>query len=300
MKILITGSNGLLGQKIISSVKDRVDVELIATSTGDNRVNTQKHFTYYSLDITDRIAVRELVQKEKPDAVINTAAMTNVDACEDNREACYDLNVNAVKYLIDACKEVSAHFIHVSTDFIFKGDKGPYKESDIPSPVNYYGETKLEAERLVQNSGLKNWVVARTIILYGVGEGLTRGNIVLWAKEQLENEKPIQMVDDQFRSPTLAEDLAKGCLQIAEQKVNGVYHLSGPEYLSMYDLVMRIADYWKLDKSLVKRVQTGTFTQRAERPLNTGFDISKARKDFGYNPCSLEESFALIDSQHSE
>ena len=227
-KILITGSNGLLGQKLVHLLKNRPGIKLLATSKGENRISDTSGYQYQSLDITNKEEIKNTIAEFKPDAVINTAAMTNVDACETNRELCWDLNVNAVKYFIEAAENNPFHFVHLSTDFVFDGENGPYKETDQPNPLSYYGESKYEAEKLLQNSNIK-WAIARTIIVYGVGEQMSRSNIVLWAKDALSKGQELTIVDDQFRSPTLAEDLALGCWQIIEHNAEGIYHLSGKD-----------------------------------------------------------------------
>ena len=148
MKILITGSNGLLGQKLLHKLRVDSSLDLIATSRGENRVSEKNGYTYLALDITDEKAVAQIIAMQKPDVVINTAAMTNVDLCEAEKENCDALNVNAVQYLADACQQIDAHLIHISTDFIFDGEDGPYKEEDEQNPLSYYGLSKLKSEQL--------------------------------------------------------------------------------------------------------------------------------------------------------
>ncbi len=296
MKILITGANGLLGQKIVELVVSDGKHELVATSKGDNRNKVLDGYQYRSMDIANKEEVVNLISAFSPDVVINTAAMTNVDQCELEKEACWQANVLAVEYLVEACKLVDAHFIHLSTDFVFDGTSGPYREEDQPAPLSYYGESKYAAEKLLAESGLANWAIARTIIVYGIGHQLSRGNIVFWVKQMLNDGKEITIVDDQFRSPTLAEDLAKGCLLIAEKRVSGIYHLSGPETFSIYELACTVARHYGLDSSLIKPVKTGEFTQPAKRPLRTGFIIDKAKKDLGYGPKTLDQALCYIDS----
>lgn len=296
MKILITGSNGLLGQNIVKQLLNS-NVSFLATSKGENRMSNLDNKNYQELDITSKEEVESVFQTYQPTVVINTAAMTNVDACESEKVACWDMNVNAVAYLIDACKKNKTHLIHLSTDFVFDGENGPYKESDIPSPLSYYGGSKYEAEKLIQNSNLENWAIARTIIVYGVVEKMSRSNVVLWAKSALEKGEPINVVDDQFRSPTHGRDLAKGCLLIAEKKANGIFHLSGKETMSILELVERVADYYQLDKSIISPIKSQTLNQAAKRPPITGFDLSKSQKELGYDPVSFEEGLALVTQE---
>ncbi|HCQ29893.1 MAG TPA: dTDP-4-dehydrorhamnose reductase [Flavobacteriales bacterium] len=295
-KILITGSNGLLGQKLVHLLKNRPGIKLLATSKGENRISDTSGYQYQSLDITNKEEIKNTIAEFKPDAVINTAAMTNVDACETNRELCWDLNVNAVKYFIEAAENNPFHFVHLSTDFVFDGENGPYKETDQPNPLSYYGESKYEAEKLLQNSNIK-WAIARTIIVYGVGEQMSRSNIVLWAKDALSKGQELTIVDDQFRSPTLAEDLALGCWQIIEHNAEGIYHLSGKDLMSIYELVQRVADFYNFDKSLIKPIKSSSLNQAAKRPPKTGFIIDKAQNDLGYSPKSFEEGLQIVSEQ---
>jgi dTDP-4-dehydrorhamnose reductase len=222
--------------------------------------------------------------------------MTNVDACEDDHVTCLKMNVDAVNYLLQASEKHKIHFIHLSTDFIFNGTHGPLSEEEKPDPVSFYGHSKLQGESLVQQSTCK-WAIVRTVLVYGVVNGMSRSNIVLWAKDALERGKSITVVDDQFRTPTLAEDLAVGCMLIAEKGATGIFHISGKDFMSVYDLVLRVADFWKLDKSLIKRSKSSDIKQRAQRPPITGFILNKAKAELNFEPHSFEEGLLLLNSQ---
>ncbi|PIQ15720.1 MAG: NAD(P)-dependent oxidoreductase [Flavobacteriales bacterium CG18_big_fil_WC_8_21_14_2_50_32_9] len=296
MRILITGSNGLLGQKLVKLLAEKNDVELIATSTGKNRTPFTEGYTYHSLDITNQNEINEVFNKFNPEVVINTAAMTNVDACESQQEQCWELNVNAVKNLIAASEKHHTHLIHFSTDFIFDGENGPYKETDPPNPLSYYGKSKYESEKLVQQANIK-WSIIRTIIVFGVVDDMSRSNIVLWAKEALAKGNPLTIVNDQFRSPTLAEDLAMGTWLIAQKKATGIFHISGKETMSIIDLVYKVADFYGYDKSIITPIASSSLNQAAKRPPKTGFILDKAINELGYSPCSFEEGLAIVDEQ---
>jgi dTDP-4-dehydrorhamnose reductase len=297
--ILITGSNGLLGQKIIRALLKHSDVKIIATSVGENRMLTKDGYIYQSLDITDKTQVETIVKEIKPYVIINTAAMTNVDLCETKREECWAINVNSVQYMVDAIQHYSpiTHFVHLSTDFVFDGMKGSeYVETDVPNPLSYYALSKFESEKIVEKSTIK-WAIARTIIIYGIVDNMSRSNLVLWAKDALTKGQKINVIDDQFRSPTLAEDLADGCILIADKGATGIFHLSGPTTYSIADLVYQVADFWKLDKSTITIIKSDTLNQAAKRPPYTGFVIDKARKVLGYNPRSFTEGLKVLDEQ---
>ncbi len=296
MKILITGSNGLLGQKLVALLANKEGIMLLATSKGANRISNTNGYQYQSLDITNENEVATIFNSFKPDTVINTAAMTNVDSCESLQKECWELNVTAVEYLIKYAEQHQAHLIHLSTDFVFDGENGPYKETDQANPLSYYGKSKLAAEKLVQQANTK-WSIVRTIIVYGVAENMSRSNIVLWAKEALEKGDPLTIVDDQFRSPTLAEDLALGCWLIAEKQATGIFHLSGKDVMSIIELVYRVADFYNYDKSNVQPIKSNSLNQAAKRPPKTGFILDKAINELDYKPCSFEEGLAIIDGQ---
>jgi dTDP-4-dehydrorhamnose reductase len=296
MKILVTGSNGLLGQKLTDYYKSQSNIQLIATARGGDRYHNQTGYTYVSLDITDEQQVETVISQHKPDVLINTAAMTNVDACESDHEGCDQLNVHAVQYLVNACNKAGAHLVHVSTDFIFDGTHGPVGEEEKPNPLSYYGMSKYKAEQLVMN-GSKSWSILRTVLVYGVVNDMSRSNIVLWAKGNLEQGKTLNVVGDQFRTPTLAEDLAQGCALAAAQKAHGIFNISGRDFMSVFDLVYRVAEYWKLDKSLLNLSTSEGIKQPAKRPPITGFRLDKAIKELGYKPHSFEEGLAVLDQQ---
>ena len=296
MKILITGSNGLLGQKLIQLLIEK-NVETIGSGLGADRSGLSgKNYAYVSMDICNENEVNQIIATHKPQVVINTAAMTNVDQCESERETCFDLNVKAVKYLINACKVHHCFLIHLSTDFIFDGESGPYLEDAAPNPINYYGETKLLAEQAIESGGI-DYAILRTVIVYGITPKMSRSNIILWVKESLENGKTLKIVDDQFRTPTLAEDLAIGCYLVAEKRAKGVFNISGDELLTPLDMAYKTVDYFNLDKSLISRADSSTFSQPAKRPLKTGFILDKAKSVLGYKPHTFEEGIALMDKQ---
>jgi dTDP-4-dehydrorhamnose reductase len=288
MKVVITGSNGLLGQNLINLLlREKERYQVFGFSRGENR-SGRDDFEYVNIDITNEKDLKESIDNIHPDFIINTAAMTNVDACENDREGCYDLNVNVVQYLIDASLRTGAHLIHLSTDFIFDGVKGNYTETDIPNPLSYYGETKLVSEKLLEKSSI-NFTILRTILVYGLVNDMSRSNIVLWVKESLENGKEITIVDDQYRTPTYVEDLALACKISMNKKAKGIFNIASNTLLSIYEISLEIADAFGLDKSLIKPISTATLNQTAYRPVKTGFDLSRTNKELEFYPKSFKE-----------
>ncbi|MCH7411290.1 SDR family oxidoreductase [Belliella sp. DSM 111904] len=296
-KILITGANGLLGQKLVKLISEDDNFELIPSGLGESRLPISWGVEKWEkLDICVESQVMAIFEKLKPDFVIHTAAMTNVDQCEEYKEECKELNIQAVLNLVKACEKFGSHLIHLSTDFIFDGNEGPYHEEAKANPVNFYGWTKLEAENIILNSGIDSAIV-RTVLVYGIANDMSRSNIILWVKDALEKGKQINLVNDQVRTPTLAEDLAEGCFLIVKHGAKGVYNISGKDVLTPYQMALATAEFFNLDKSLILESDSSKFKQKAKRPMKTGFYIDKAKKDLGYNPKSFMDGIGILAKQ---
>lgn len=295
MRILVTGSNGLLGQKLVELILTQQDCHLIATAKS-KLIPHLGRGEFHHLDITNQPEVDDVISKTKPEVVIHTAAMTQVDQCETEKEKCWLSNVTAVEHVVHACEKNNARLVHVSTDFIFDGTHGPLDEKETPNPLSYYGESKLAGELAVQKSKT-NGAILRTVLVYGVTKDMSRSNIVLWVKKSLEEGKSINVVNDQWRTPTLAEDLAQGCFLAAKKKAKGIYNVSGFEMMTPYDIAIATADFFKLDKSLIKQTDSTKFTQPAKRPPKTGFIIDKAKRELGYQPHSFVEGLSILREQ---
>ena len=295
-KILITGSNGLLGQKLVELLLTQPHVQCIATARGANRLPFTEGYAYYSMDITDREQVNDVIAQVKPDVIVHGAAMTNVDQCEFEKENCWAQNVKAVEYIVEACQQHNIFLCHVSTDFIFDGADGPYTEEGEANPLSFYGWSKYAAEKVVEHSKLR-WAIARTVLVYGIAYDMSRSNIILWVKKSLEEKKNIKVVTDQWRTPTLAEDLAMGCFLIADQEAEGIFNISGKDLLTPYEMAIMTAEYFGLDKSLIAQADSSTFTQPAKRPARTGFVLDKSQTVLGYTPHSFTEGIAILAGQ---
>jgi len=290
MKILVTGANGLLGQHLVKLLNDSTDHNIIATGRGEARLNVANaaRYNYFSLDITDGMAVATFIELHQPALIIHTAATTQVDECETDPITCWNTNVTATRFLISAAESIAARFIYISTDFVFDGLNGPYKETDIAGPVNYYGSSKLAAEKAVMESRL-SWCIIRTVLVYGNILIGNRNNMVSWVQQNLLERKTIKVVSDQWRTPTYVEDLAKGILLVVEKAATGIFHISGPEMLSPYEMAMLTANHLQLDTSLIEKVDASIFSQPGKRPAKTGFIIDKAKQELGFAPMSFVE-----------
>ncbi len=293
MRILITGSNGLLGQKIVDQLNHSSTL-FLATSKGENRNPSCVIANYQQMDISDASEIEKVFKQFQPTHIIHTAAMTNVDHCEQQPDECNRINFESVKLLFQASIKFNAHFQLLSTDFVFDGEKGNYKEEDQVNPLSVYAQSKVNAEQLLIEATYSNWSIVRTIIVYGTANNLSRSNIVYWAKEALEKEQALAIIDDQFRAPTWANDLAWACIRICELNKIGIYHISGPTTFSIFEIVEKIAHFFNLSTKNLTKSSSLNLNQPAKRPPKTGFDLSKARIELGYNPKTLEETFSIL------
>jgi dTDP-4-dehydrorhamnose reductase len=288
MNILVTGANGFLGYYLVKELLDRGQ-SVVATGKGDCRLpftNTPL-FSYEAMDFTDPFNVHDVFQKVKPAVVVHAGAMTRPDECELNQWEAYTTNVEATMTLMLNAAEHGAFFILVSTDFVFDGVKGMYAETDEPSPVNFYGRTKLDAEEIIKEYEY-DWAIVRTVLVYGAPRA-GRENILTVVKSKLEKGEEYSVVDDQVRTPTYVEDLATGIVSIIEKRHTGFFHISGEEVLTPYQMAIRTADLLGLNRSLIRKVTAADFIQPANRPPRTGFDISKAKSELGFKPLTFEE-----------
>lgn len=295
MNILITGANGFLGYYLTRQLLDK-KFRVIATGKGDCRLpfSADSNFSYEQMDFTDPYSVHDVFEKYKPAIVVHGGAMSKPDECEQDQWQAYLVNVEGTVTTLQNAAENKSFFIYMSTDFIFDGEKGMYKEDDKANPINYYGKTKLEAEEAVKEYE-NDWAIVRTVMVYGKPI-LSRSNILSIVKEKLEKGEFYKVVDDQVRTPTYVEDLAAGIVQIIERKAKGVFHLSGKDVMTPYQMACRTADYLGLDKPLIQRVTAADFSQPAKRPALTGLNIDKARKELGFEPLSFEEGIKKMFS----
>ena len=292
-RIVIVGANGTLGQRLFEFYSSLNDVELLPASIEEEFVFDSQ--SYIQLDISNRNEVKKIIYDFCPDFIINAAAFTNVDKCESERETAWKINVKGVEYLSEAARVLDSHLIHISSDYIFDGKNGPYSENDIPNPLGYYARTKLASENVLKISGTKNTII-RTNVLYGTAK-YSRPDFVKWVVDSVRSGKEIKIVDDQFNNPTFIDDLVQAINKIIELRKEGLYNIGGSEVLSRFDFTMIIADFFNLDKSLIKRIQTEDLKQPARRPLKSGLITIKAQSELGYKPHSIIQSLELMKKE---
>lgn len=290
MKIMVTGANGFTAQHLCITLVNK-GFEVHALGRGPQRIAVHNQLIYHHAELTNVRSVLELFELVSPDVVIHTAAMSKPDECDRNRDACLKNNVEVTRYLLEASRYFPVHFIHLSTDFIF-GENGPHCEDDQPAPLNFYGESKLMSEKLVQESEIIHTIV-RPVFIYGpVWEGM-RPSFIHWVKNKLETNESIKVVTDQLRTPTYVYDLCKGIEQILMFKKQGVYHLAGKDILSPYDMAVTVAKLLGYDAKLIIPVTSAEFPEPVRRAKRSGLRIEKAIAELDYAPHSFEEALRL-------
>lgn len=292
-RILIVGSNGMLGQRVVENFILRNDVELLLASAEDESYFPSQ--AYKKFDISNKKEVKNLILNFYPDFIINLAAYTNVDKCETEKELAWNINVYGVEYLAKYAVSSNAHLIHISTDYIFDGKNGPYSEKDLPNPISYYGRSKLAGENIIRKYSIP-YTIIRTNVLYGLAK-YGRPDFVRWVVDSLRNNKKIKIVTDQINNPTYTDDLVYAINIICQLRKTGIYNIGGADLLSRYEFTRKIANFFQLDFNLVEPILTEELKQPAPRPLNSGLINTKAEKDLKYKPRTIVETLTLMRNE---
>lgn len=290
-KVLVTGANGLLGQKVVRTLSNEFEV----LATGRKPASLLPDIDYKPCDITSRSDIRQLIFTFKPNVIVNAAAYTDVDGCEDDRENCWKTNVHAIEHIAQAARSTNAFVIHISTDYVFDGISGEFSEDSRPNPLSYYGRAKLAGENALIATGI-DCAIIRTMILYGTGNDL-RLNFATWLVEKLSRHEPVKIVDDQFGHPTLVDDVARAVDVVARETRTGIFHVCGADYVSRYEFALKLADVFGLDRNLISRVKTETLSQKAVRPLNSRFNLERTRTELGIEPGGIVSGLTTLKEQ---
>jgi len=283
--VLITGANGFVSWYLIRDLLQK-EYTIIATGKGASRLSfTNPNLIYETLDFTDENLVLAIFKKHQPNLVVHAGAMSKPDECELNREAAFLTNASGTKHLLKAAALYKSYFLFVSTDFVFAGNSLHYKEDDLLAPVNYYGETKKLAEDAVQAYPF-NWSIVRTILVYGKPMS-GRQNILTLVANALQKGEPLKIFSDQTRTPTYVEDLSGALVQLLEKRSNGIFHISGTDAVTPYQMACAVAEHFGFAIAKIENVTAATFQQPALRPPITGFDLTKAATQLSYKPTSF-------------
>lgn len=291
MTVLLTGANGFIGRFLAPALIDAgYNVICTGRRAAPVSMSCRDGCYYVQMDFTDPFAVHDIFEKFQPGIVIHCGAMSRADECETEQWQAYLVNVEGTMNIMQNAAEHHCHLLFLSTDFIFDGIRGMYNEDDVPSPINYYGQTKLEAEDIIA-SHTDPWTIIRTVLVYGKALA-GRSDLLNTVRAKLVAGETYNVVSDQYRTPTLVDDLVAGILIIVQNKLQGIYHVSGEEVMTPYDMAVGLADHLGLDKSLLRPVDSSFFPQAARRPMRTGFDISKM-KAAGYKPHNFKKGLAI-------
>ncbi|MCF7885395.1 MAG: dTDP-4-dehydrorhamnose reductase [Candidatus Marinimicrobia bacterium] len=295
MRVLVTGANGMLGEKCTQRLNNKHQV--FATDVQENLIYDSP-VNYSQLDITEFKQVEKMINQIKPEVVVNCAAYTDVDGSEDNKKLAKTINVNGVHNLIEAVEQYNTHIIHISTDYVFDGSHGPYEEDDEINPINYYGQTKYDSEKLLIKSNLPVTII-RTNVLFGNTQS-KGANFVHWVIDNLRNGNPIKVVNDQFGNPTWVDSLAEVTEKIIDKKLEGIYHYGGEDYLSRFEFALEIADVFALDNKLIKKVTTRALNQKAARPYKAGLISDKLQNSLDIKLYSIKDALKEMKSEIEE
>jgi dTDP-4-dehydrorhamnose reductase len=283
VKLFITGGSGLLGCKIAEIALKKYEVY---TGYCHNKPEFGEPVKFDLAKDTDV----EIIYKIKPEVIIHTAALTNVDECETNKELAYKINVEGTKRVAEIANELGTLLVYVSTDYVFSGDKGMYKEEDEPNPMNYYGHTKLLGEKYCE-------CIARPCVIYGAKPASGKVNFALWILKTLRNGEELKIVTDQFITPTLNTNLAMMLLEISERRLKGIFHTAGATRVSRYEFALRIADKLGLDKDLVISSRMEQMKWLAKRPKDSSLDTSKASGYLKEKTLDLDMALEIFKSE---
>lgn len=289
MRILVTGAHGFLGRSLLD-----IDQTIEWVGCGLDE-GTRGAEIYHPVDLTDRPGVQELLSYVRPDWIINTAALTDVDRCETERDLARRTNADAVGHLAEAAASVDAGMVQLSTDYVFDGRNGPYSEKDEPHPLSVYGSTKLASERLLF-ARLDRAIVVRTLWLYGYRPG-TRANFVTWALGALHRREPIRAFEDQWGNPTYVCDLARILVGLCRAGASGLFHMGGGTFMTRYELVLELARCFGLDADRVQGVSTEGAGLAAPRPLRSGLSTRSLEARLGVKPMSFEQGLEHMRQQ---
>ena len=290
-KLLIIGASGLLGNMIYQSSKGKYETYGTYNSHKPKLTNTLK------LDVTEKNDVSKLIRDVKPNLVIDTHALSNVDYCELHPEDAWKINVEGTKNVAESCKVNGCKYLFVSTDYVYDGYKTTtYSEKDKPHPINYYGKTKLIAEKVIEALDM-DCIIARTAVLFGASDSFDKLPFPSWVVRQLKLKNKIKVVIDQYSNPTLVDSLGEFLLSLYEKDRSGVFNISGKDNISRFEFSKMLAKEFGLDEKLIEPITTTELNQPAKRPQKVALNVSKTEKASGVHALRLEEAIRIFKNQ---
>jgi dTDP-4-dehydrorhamnose reductase len=284
MSLLVTGGSGFLGSKITENA-----IHKEYTTHSGYYVHKAVHGTAIKFDICDKKVVMKYVDRIKPHVIIHTAAFTDVDRCEKEKNLARRVNVAGTRNIVESCVSWNTFLVYISTDYVFSGEDGMYKETDTPHPVNYYGLTKYKGEKIVAHSSI-DWCIVRPSVIFDSTPATRKRNFALWVIHRLLAKKPTKVINDQWVSPVLNDNLSEMILDVVERRRQGIYHLAGATPVTRYDFATLLANVFQLQKELIHPIPSRDMKWRAKRPRNTSLDVSKAMTELDMKPLPIYEA----------
>jgi dTDP-4-dehydrorhamnose reductase len=290
VKLLITGASGLLGTKLCQLALERNHEVYAAYSQ-----HKPLYGTSVKLNILDARAEQQILAKIRPDAVVHAAALTDVDKCEQDKQLAWKTNVEATENLVQLCRKYGVFLVYVSTDYVFDGEKGMYKETDSPAPINNYGFTKLKGEEAMQ--ALDNYCIARGSIIYGSTPATGKTNFALWLLDKLKKKEEAKTVIDQWNSPTLNINMAEMIIEALAKRTNGIFHLAGATRLTRYEFAENLAEIFNLDTKYLTPTQSNRIKWVAKRPKDSSLNVNKAEQTLTNKPLNIHEALEKMKDE---
>jgi len=292
LKVLVTGSAGLVGQQV---VKDLSNTHQVFSCYNESK---PEYGDSVKMDLKNREMISSILTEKKPDIVIHLGAMTGVDLCEKEKTSASEINTKATEIIAKECSKLNSFLVYVSTDYVFDGNLGMYKEDDVTNPLGFYGESKLEGEKVVQNFST-NWCIARTSTPFGLHP--TKKSFPMWVIENLQKQKQIDILIDQFTSPTYIPNLSRMLIEISERRITGIIHAAGASKISRYQMAGMISDKLNLDGTFLKQISINKMKWVAQRPKDSSLDVSRASSILNEKPQKIDQSLNLfIDEMKSK
>ena len=292
LKVLVTGSAGLVGRQV---VKDLSNSHQVFSCYNESK---PEYGDSVKMDLKNREMISSILTEKKPDIVIHLGAMTGVDLCEKEKTSASEINTKATEIIAKECSKLNSFLVYVSTDYVFDGNLGMYKEDDVTNPLGFYGESKLEGEKVVQNFSA-NWCIARTSTPFGLHP--TKKSFPMWVIENLQKQKQIDVLIDQFTSPTYIPNLSRMLIEISERRITGIIHTAGASKISRYQMASMVSDKLNLDGTLLKQISMNKMKWVAQRPKDSSLDVSRASSILNEKPQKIDQSLNLfIDEMKSK
>ena len=292
LKVLVTGSSGLVGRQV---VKDLSNTHQVFSCYNESK---PEYGDSVKMDLKNREMISSILTEKKPDIVIHLGAMTGVDLCEKEKTSASEINTKATEIIAKECSKLNSFLVYVSTDYVFDGNLGMYKEDDVTNPLGFYGKSKLEGEKVVQNFST-NWCIARTSTPFGLHP--TKKSFPMWVIENLQKQKQIDILIDQFTSPTYIPNLSRMLIEISERRITGIIHTAGASKISRYQMASMVSDKLNLDSTLLKQISINKMKWVAQRPKDSSLDVSRASSILNEKPQKIDQSLNLfIDEMKSK